>query len=618
MTEVPSPAYGEAVEWEPERPRFKPLRLLLSWMLTAASLWVAAAILPGVDIVGYPGALAGRDRHRDPECTAPTRAGGVAPAVHARARLRARPDTQRLGARVRVPGAGQHLRGGQLRLGAARGARGRSRERRARGHLRDERRRHVHAARRPANRPPPGWRGAKRGSRHHLPRDRRARASGAPQGDAGRQRDQHGPLALGRHASPRPSGRPISRRRPGASQAGILLGSNDDIPAFRWVDKETGKLTACSNPADCARIEAERATGIGLLINGGVEPRQPALGRGRGSHSHRQPHGRREAREPGLSRVLRQRVQRHAIARPVRVGGHPRVDGFAPRDPPRRAPERPPRRHLPVPAGRDVRDRPRPDRVRRAHGRDARHARPSTPRSRATTRSHTTRGSSGRTRSKRFASSTSSSAASSARCATRRAPTRSSCSRITGRRKERRSSSATATGSTSSSSARSSTGASRRSPTATSRTRWSGSRSARPPAARRSVQEAREARRLGQARHRARLGKPRTDLADGGATQAHARGDRRASSAADPGTPRAPARRLAARPVLGARSRRTRSCRRPLPRRRHRRGRGPARSLSLRTRRVICCAPTGSRTWPTSWSAASTTRISKRAVPSRS
>ena len=25
----------------------------------------------------------------------------------------------------------------------------------------------------------------------------------------------------------------------GASQAGILLGSNDDIPAFRWVEKET-------------------------------------------------------------------------------------------------------------------------------------------------------------------------------------------------------------------------------------------------------------------------------------------------------------------------------------------------------------------------------------------
>ena len=55
----------------------------------------------------------------------------------------------------------------------------------------------------------------------------------------------------------------------GASQAGILLGSNDDIPAFRWVDKETGLLTACSAPDDCARIEGDRATGIGLLVDGG-------------------------------------------------------------------------------------------------------------------------------------------------------------------------------------------------------------------------------------------------------------------------------------------------------------------------------------------------------------
>jgi uncharacterized membrane protein YvlD (DUF360 family) len=56
----------------------------------------------------------------------------------------------------------------------------------------------------------------------------------------------------------------------GASQAGILLGSNDDIPAFRWVDKESGLLTACSAPDDCARIERERATGIGLLVDGGT------------------------------------------------------------------------------------------------------------------------------------------------------------------------------------------------------------------------------------------------------------------------------------------------------------------------------------------------------------
>jgi uncharacterized membrane protein YvlD (DUF360 family) len=56
----------------------------------------------------------------------------------------------------------------------------------------------------------------------------------------------------------------------GASQAGILLGSNEDIPAFRWVEKETGTMMTCSAPADCAEIERRHATGIGLLANGGA------------------------------------------------------------------------------------------------------------------------------------------------------------------------------------------------------------------------------------------------------------------------------------------------------------------------------------------------------------
>jgi uncharacterized membrane protein YvlD (DUF360 family) len=56
----------------------------------------------------------------------------------------------------------------------------------------------------------------------------------------------------------------------GASQAGILLGSNDDIPAFRWVEKETGRLMVCSSPADCAEIERRHATGTGLLTDNGA------------------------------------------------------------------------------------------------------------------------------------------------------------------------------------------------------------------------------------------------------------------------------------------------------------------------------------------------------------
>jgi uncharacterized membrane protein YvlD (DUF360 family) len=56
----------------------------------------------------------------------------------------------------------------------------------------------------------------------------------------------------------------------GASQAGILLGSNDDIPAFRWVEKETGRIMTCSSPADCALIEQRHASGGGLLTAGGA------------------------------------------------------------------------------------------------------------------------------------------------------------------------------------------------------------------------------------------------------------------------------------------------------------------------------------------------------------
>jgi uncharacterized membrane protein YvlD (DUF360 family) len=56
----------------------------------------------------------------------------------------------------------------------------------------------------------------------------------------------------------------------GASQAGILLGSNEDIPAFRWVEKETATLMVCSAPADCEEIERRHKVGRGLLTNDGA------------------------------------------------------------------------------------------------------------------------------------------------------------------------------------------------------------------------------------------------------------------------------------------------------------------------------------------------------------
>jgi hypothetical protein len=56
----------------------------------------------------------------------------------------------------------------------------------------------------------------------------------------------------------------------GASQAGILLGSNDDVPAFRWVEKESGRVMTCSSPTDCVELERRLADGSGLLVGDGA------------------------------------------------------------------------------------------------------------------------------------------------------------------------------------------------------------------------------------------------------------------------------------------------------------------------------------------------------------
>lgn len=56
----------------------------------------------------------------------------------------------------------------------------------------------------------------------------------------------------------------------GASQAGILHGNNADMPAFRWYDKEAGKVFTSNRPRDAAEIERRRSDGHGLLADGGV------------------------------------------------------------------------------------------------------------------------------------------------------------------------------------------------------------------------------------------------------------------------------------------------------------------------------------------------------------
>ncbi|MFI6826006.1 alkaline phosphatase family protein [Kribbella sp. NPDC050241] len=55
-----------------------------------------------------------------------------------------------------------------------------------------------------------------------------------------------------------------------ASQAGILHGGSKHIPAFRWYEKETGRVMVTNRGRDAAEIETRMSTGRGLLADGGV------------------------------------------------------------------------------------------------------------------------------------------------------------------------------------------------------------------------------------------------------------------------------------------------------------------------------------------------------------
>ena len=56
----------------------------------------------------------------------------------------------------------------------------------------------------------------------------------------------------------------------GASQTGILHGSNEDIPAFRWWEKDTGRVIASSAPKDVRELERRISNGRGLLYADGA------------------------------------------------------------------------------------------------------------------------------------------------------------------------------------------------------------------------------------------------------------------------------------------------------------------------------------------------------------
>ena len=228
-------------------------------------------------------------------------------------------DARRAEARLRP--AGEHVRRRQLRVGAARGARRLGRERRARGDLRDERRGHVHAPGRAAHRQAPGRR--RRGPTSPgivfleidglaLPVLRRAMRDGnAP---------EHGALGRRGHArAHRVGAGPLvaDGREPGGDPA-RLERRHPRVPLGRQGDRAADGLLGAG------RLRPDRARardGHRAARRRRHEPRQPPLGRGRRGDPHGQPDGGGEEGEPRLPRVLRQRLQRHAGARPVLLGG---------------------------------------------------------------------------------------------------------------------------------------------------------------------------------------------------------------------------------------------------------------------------------------------------------
>ncbi len=54
------------------------------------------------------------------------------------------------------------------------------------------------------------------------------------------------------------------------AQAGLLHGTSHNMPAFRWYEKDEGRLLVANHPPDAAEIESRITDGRGLLADGGV------------------------------------------------------------------------------------------------------------------------------------------------------------------------------------------------------------------------------------------------------------------------------------------------------------------------------------------------------------
>lgn len=135
-----------------------------------------------------------------------------------------------------------------------------------------------------------------------------------------------------------------------ASQMGILHGTIEGIPAFRWVDRPTGKVYVANRPGDAAAVEAKLSNGRGLLVDDGVSvsnlftgdaptayATMSAIGRGQETRESRRAVSEFLSRPAGFARSMTRAIseiarERFQAARARRRDVRPRVHrgwGFA-------------------------------------------------------------------------------------------------------------------------------------------------------------------------------------------------------------------------------------------------------------------------------------------------
>jgi uncharacterized membrane protein YvlD (DUF360 family) len=267
-TSTPPPRYGERPSWIPERPRIRPFAVLLGWLLSALALLIAAEILPNASVRNFRGALVA--------VLAIAVLNAILPPIVAALRL---PFMLLVGfVLVLVVDALMLLAAdrltGDLHVGSFWSALVVALVASAVGvgldtlfGTNDDDTYTLRVTQRIARRSGERVRTDAPGivfleiDGLALPVLQRAmRAGSAPNMARWLEEKTHRLTEWETDLS----------SQTGASQAGILLGSNENIPAFRWVEKESGRLMVCSAPADCAEIERRHLSGRGLLADGGA------------------------------------------------------------------------------------------------------------------------------------------------------------------------------------------------------------------------------------------------------------------------------------------------------------------------------------------------------------